>query len=370
MTHQATTRPRERAAARPQPAAHDGAELVLEDRFSMVPEWVLDADIGDCALRLYAVLLRYGNTTGARMPARTTLAARLHKKSTDTVDRALAELVQLGAVQVEHRWFGQQRLTNQYRIRTSRPHRRTDQAQTAPEPAPERGGRTDAATPIDTARGGRTNQTRVAARMRHDRESPTENHHPLHPRPQPVAPHGSRNGPTPPTIGGLGGRNCSADCGIHNDSGWDDYVCQVHRARLNVGQPLTRWAAAHLLTALDLAVRGRGWPPDRAGQALLQVAADPTTRSPARLAEAGPWWDEMSSSTPQATATLNVAALEDELDAVDGQRLHLQHQARQLLTAEGQPVTRLSVIQRAVELLHTTPHPSNDAPDPTHVDER
>ena len=47
----------------------------------MVPEWVLDADIGDCALRLYAVLLRYGNTTGARMPARSTLAARLHKKS-------------------------------------------------------------------------------------------------------------------------------------------------------------------------------------------------------------------------------------------------------------------------------------------------
>jgi hypothetical protein len=47
---------------------------VLEDRFSMVPEWVLDADIGDCALRLYAVLLRYCNTTGARMPARTTVA--------------------------------------------------------------------------------------------------------------------------------------------------------------------------------------------------------------------------------------------------------------------------------------------------------
>ena len=59
----------------------------------MVPEWVLDADIGDCALRLYAVLLRYGNSSGARMPARATLAARLHKKSVDTVDRALAELV-------------------------------------------------------------------------------------------------------------------------------------------------------------------------------------------------------------------------------------------------------------------------------------
>ncbi|MBA2532200.1 MAG: hypothetical protein H0V23_08855 [Nocardioidaceae bacterium] len=85
----------------------------------MVPAWVLAALIGDCALRLYAVLLRYGNTTGARMPARTPLAARLHKKSVDTVDRALAELVQLGVVQVETRWAGRQRLTNRYRIRTS-----------------------------------------------------------------------------------------------------------------------------------------------------------------------------------------------------------------------------------------------------------
>lgn len=97
---------------------------------------VLDADIGDCTLRLYAVLLRYGNTTGARMPSRTTFAGRLHKKSVDTVDRAIAELVQLGAVQVEHRWAGQQRLTNRYRIRTSRAG--------GPDPIPG-DGRTDAA---------------------------------------------------------------------------------------------------------------------------------------------------------------------------------------------------------------------------------
>ena len=108
--------------------------MVLEDRFSMVPEWVLDADIGDCALRLHAVLLRYGNTTGARMPARTTLAARLHKKSVDTVDRALAELVRLGAIQVGHRWAGRQRLTNRYRIRTSRPG---DRATGRPQPGPD-----------------------------------------------------------------------------------------------------------------------------------------------------------------------------------------------------------------------------------------
>ena len=72
---------------------------------------------------------------------------------------------------------------------------------------------------------------------------------------------------------------------------WDDYVAEVQRTRQAAGQPLTRWSAAHLLTALDLAVRGRGWPADHAATALLHVAADPATRSPARLAEAGPWWD-------------------------------------------------------------------------------
>ena len=161
------------------PAGAGSAELALEDRFSMVPEWVLDADIGDCALRLYAMLLRYGNTTGARMPARTTLAARLHKKSTDTVDRATT--------------------------------------------------------------------------------------------------------------------------------------------------------------------------------ALLHVAADPATRSPARLAEAGPWWDRPEAATTAQPAGPDVAALEAELDTVDGQRLALQQRARQQLSTERHPVTRAAVIQRAAELLRTKP---------------
>ena len=212
MTGEATTT---RTAA-PQGRPHvtdptgttDAAELVLEYRFSIVPEWVLDADIGDCALRLYAVLLRYGNTTGARMPARTTLAARLHKKSTDTVDRALAELVQLGAVQVEPRWAGRQRLTNRYRIHTSRPSRngpvppatgtgpgggRTDAATPADPTESGRGGRTDAATGTDAGGGGRNDRGRVAARIGHDREFSTEK------PPPPPAP--SATAPTEPTHG-------------------------------------------------------------------------------------------------------------------------------------------------------------------------
>ena len=87
------------------PVTSDGsaaaaAGLVVEDRFAIVPEWLLDADVSDTAIRLYAVLLRYGQTSGARMPGRATLARRLHKKSTDSVDRAMRELVEIGAVHV------------------------------------------------------------------------------------------------------------------------------------------------------------------------------------------------------------------------------------------------------------------------------
>ncbi len=322
----------------------------------MVPEWLLDADVGDCAVRLYAVLLRYGNTTGARMPARTTLAARLHKKSVDTVDRALAELVRLGAVQVENRFAGGQRLTNRYRIRTSRPAGR----QPGPAPGPdacERGGRTDAATPTDAARGGRSNRGRVAARIGHDRESSTDT--PPPPPPPARASRGVR-GVRPAQHGDCSRRwrarqaELLAACGIDDQGSWHDYADQVRQARRNAGQPLTRWSPVHLLAALDLAVRGRGWPPEQAATALLQVAADPATRSPARLAEAGPWWDQPDPTEAQPTADVDLTALEVELDAVDGQRLALQRQARQQLTAERQPVTRLSVIQRAVELLHTS----------------
>src|SRR4051795_4648584 len=99
--------------------------LVVEDHFAILPEWLLDADISDAAIRLYAVLLRYGQSSGARMPGRTTLARRLHKHSTDTVDRALKELVALGAVAVEHGRDGARQLTNRYLVRTGRPHAAT-----------------------------------------------------------------------------------------------------------------------------------------------------------------------------------------------------------------------------------------------------
>ena len=128
----------------------------------------------------------------------------------------------------------------------------------------------------------------------------------------------------------------------------------MRTTRGQAGQPLSRWSSTHLLTSLDLAVRGRGWPAEHATTALLSVAADPATRSPARLAEAGPWWDQPDRDATGSTAVeqaADVAALERELDGVDGLRTHLQQRARHLAT-HGQPVTRPAVLARAVELLH------------------
>src|SRR3954467_859254 len=100
--------------------------LVLEQHFAIVPEWVLDADISDAALRLYAVLLRYGQTSGQRMPSRAVLAARLRKRSKDSVDRALKELVRVGAVVVQRRRDGKLNLTNRYVVRSTPPRRRPE----------------------------------------------------------------------------------------------------------------------------------------------------------------------------------------------------------------------------------------------------
>ena len=70
----------------------DEGTLVVEDqRFAIVPEWVITAEVSDAAFRAYTILLRFGGTSGCRMPSRALLARRLHR-SVDSVDRALPEL--------------------------------------------------------------------------------------------------------------------------------------------------------------------------------------------------------------------------------------------------------------------------------------
>ncbi len=70
--------------------------------FAVVPEWLLDADVSDRAVRLYGILVRYADREGHAHPSRKTIALRL-RCSTPSVDRALKELVTAGALVVHRR---------------------------------------------------------------------------------------------------------------------------------------------------------------------------------------------------------------------------------------------------------------------------
>jgi hypothetical protein len=304
-------------------------DLVVEDRFAIVPEWLLDADISDAAVRLYAVLLRYGQSSGSRMPSRATLARRLRKRSTDSVDRAMKELVGIGAVRIEHRYAGAQRLTNAYHVRTSRPPRNEPPGPT------DRGSRKSAATPTQAARGGRTDAARVAANSGHDPEHLTQSTtSSTHARPT------TRSAPAVE-------EEVATECDIED---WTAFVAEIQQVRRRLGAPNTRWAGPCLAAALQLAIRGRGWPAEQAAQALQRVAADPKTRGPMRVAEAGPWWDETPPETTpgylEELRTMEAALLES-----GGIRIELQHQARRALEAAGLPITRDAVTRGAYQLL-------------------
>lgn len=78
-------------------------EINADMRFSIVPEWVLYSDISDKALRVYAILARYAdNETMQAFPSRSTIAERA-RCGVKSVDRAVDELVKIGAIQKEKR---------------------------------------------------------------------------------------------------------------------------------------------------------------------------------------------------------------------------------------------------------------------------
>lgn len=76
----------------------------IDRRFAIIDEWILDLDISDRAIRLYAVLARYADKdTHKAFPSRKTLAQRL-RCSPASVDRASIELVEAGLLAKEHRF--------------------------------------------------------------------------------------------------------------------------------------------------------------------------------------------------------------------------------------------------------------------------
>lgn len=91
--------------------------LNADIRFSIIPEWVLYADISDRAVRVYAILARYADSeTLQAFPSRETLAkrARCHWRS---IDRAIDELVAIKAITKTHRKTGESYQSNLYTIR-------------------------------------------------------------------------------------------------------------------------------------------------------------------------------------------------------------------------------------------------------------
>ena len=331
----------------------EGSLFVEEQRFSLVPEWVIDAEVSDAAFRLYSLLLRYGGTSGARMPSRPTLARRM-RRSVDAVDRAMRELVAAGMVRVEHRRSGQQYLSNRYHVRTSAPMPRETpgassgrggRTSAATSTEPDGGSRTSAATPGrgSAATPRRTSAATVAAEVRPDPEALTESTPPPSPSPSPP-------GRRPGTAEEEASRDVLIDCGV------EDLAALAGRcaaARAALGQSSTRWSAPCIAAALHLAVRSRSWPAALAVPALLAVAADPATRSPMRLAEAGPWWDQPIALTDTAEEG-DLQTFEKRLDDLGGQRPTLQAQARAELSAEGLPLTRSTVVRRACAILDRT----------------
>jgi hypothetical protein len=91
--------------------------------FTIIPEWIIDAQISHGAVRLYALLGRYADyNTGRAFPSRKLLASRL-RVSTHTVDRMIVELVNVSAVEVLKRYESGRWLSNVYIVKRLNPSR-------------------------------------------------------------------------------------------------------------------------------------------------------------------------------------------------------------------------------------------------------
>lgn len=317
--------------------------LEVEDRFSIVPEWLLFSDLSDRAVRLYAVLLRYGNTSGARMPGRATLSRRLGC-STDSVDRAVKQLELAGALEVHRDTLDDEarqrlrvsRANNRYRVRTSKPTRSTTPpdaallssshpdapatptsstpdagpAATSPpftQPSlPEGGSRTGAARGSRThaARGSRTGAATCTESAFTESVLPTPP-----PAPRPVD---GRRAASPSRV--------EAEHPLLED---DDLLAElvaelcVHRRERDL--PTRRWTRHSVRNAIVRALDA-GYEPDDVATALRAVAIDSATELPGRLAAPGTWWDVPETHELQQRREARQRALEAEQQALDAIR--------------------------------------------------
>ena len=95
------------------------ARIAGDASFAVVPKWIHGAGLSDSAFRMYVILCGYAdNETGEAFPSRTTLA-KLMGKTTKTVDRALAELLEAGVITKKAQFLadGGDQTSNLYTVR-------------------------------------------------------------------------------------------------------------------------------------------------------------------------------------------------------------------------------------------------------------
>jgi hypothetical protein len=101
-------------------------KVTANEHFALIPEWVLYADISSAAKVVYCVLHRYANSDGKCFPSRKSISGKAGI-GLSTLDRAIDELVALGAVKVARRTNESGSPTsNEYTVILNRPLSKLD----------------------------------------------------------------------------------------------------------------------------------------------------------------------------------------------------------------------------------------------------
>jgi len=80
-------------------------KIVNEFYFSIVPEWLIESNASDSAIRVYSALCRFADKDdGSCFPSHMTIGKKCNK-SVSTVKRALKELEKIGAITIEPRFI-------------------------------------------------------------------------------------------------------------------------------------------------------------------------------------------------------------------------------------------------------------------------
>lgn len=83
--------------------SQDDVPVSADFYFAVIPEWVLALPVSSNAIRVYCCLRRFAdNSTGECFPSRRLLAMRA-RVSVSTLDRAIKELADAGAISITHR---------------------------------------------------------------------------------------------------------------------------------------------------------------------------------------------------------------------------------------------------------------------------